>query len=44
MPLASPLGLMSRETAHKTSEPGSNPSWDTMVHPVGETFNAMRVK
>ncbi len=40
---ASLLGLMGREPAHQTSEPGSNPSWDAMVHPVCETFSVMRV-
>ncbi len=40
---ASPLGLMRREPACQTSKPGSNPSWDAMVHPVCETFNEMLV-
>ncbi len=34
---------MGRELARQTSKLGSNPSWDTMVHPVCETFNGMRV-
>ncbi len=38
---AGPLGLMSREPARYTSEPGSNHSWDATVHPVCETFNVM---
>ncbi len=33
---AGPLGLMGREPACQTSEPGSNPSWDAMVHPVAK--------
>ncbi len=37
------LGLMGREPARQTSKPGSNPSWDTMVHPACETFNITRV-
>ncbi len=41
--LPSPLGLMGREPARQTSEPGSNTSWDTTVHPVYETFNVMHV-
>ncbi len=40
---AGPLGLMGREPARQTSEPGSNPSWDATVHPVCETFNVMHV-
>ncbi len=40
---AGPLGSMGREPARQTSEPGSNPSWDAMVHPVCETFNVMHV-
>ncbi len=40
---AGSLGLVGREPARQTSEPGLNPSWDTMVHPVCETFNVMRV-
>ncbi len=39
---AGPLGLMGRNVARQTSEPGSNPSWDNTVHPVCETFNIMR--
>ncbi len=35
------LGLMGRELARQTSEPGSNPSWDATVHPVCEAFNVM---
>ncbi len=38
-----PLGLMGREPAHQTSEPGSNSSWDATVPPVCETFNVMHV-
>ncbi len=41
--VASLLGLMGRELARQTSEPGSNPSCDAMVHPVCETFNVMHV-
>ncbi len=41
--LAGPLGLMGREPARQTSEPGSNTSWDATVHPVCETFNVMHV-
>ncbi len=37
------LGLMGREPARQTSEPGSNPNWDATVHPVYEIFNVMRV-
>ncbi len=40
---AGPLGLLGRESARQTSEPGSNPRWDAMVHPVYEIFNVMRV-
>ncbi len=40
---AGPLGLLGRESARQTSEPGSNPSWDATVHPVCETYNVMRV-
>ncbi len=40
---AGPLGLMGRELARQTSEPGSNPSWDAAVHLVCETFNVMHV-
>ncbi len=32
--LAGLLGLMDRELARQTSEPGSNPSWDATVHSV----------
>ncbi len=39
---AGPLGLMGREPA-RTSEPGSNPSWNARVHSVCKTFNVMRV-
>ncbi len=39
--LAGLLGLMGREPARQTSEPGSNPSWKAMVHPVCEIFNVM---
>ncbi len=31
---AGPLGLKGTEPARQTSKPGSNPSWDAMVHPV----------
>ncbi len=37
------LGLMGREPTRQTSEPDSNPSWDTTVHPVCKTFNVMCV-
>ncbi len=36
------LGLMGRELARQTGEPGSNPSRDATVHTVCETFNVMR--
>ncbi len=32
---------MGWKPALQTREPGSNLSWDAMVHPVCETFNAM---
>ncbi len=38
-----PAWLNGKELARQTSEPGSNPSWDTTVHPVCETFNVMHV-
>ncbi len=34
---AGPHGLMGRELACQTSEPGLNPSWDATVHPVCKT-------
>ncbi len=34
---------MGRKLACQTSEPGSNPSWDTTVHLVCEIFNVMCV-
>ncbi len=40
---AGPLGLMGRELARQTSEPGSNLSWNALVHPVCKTFNGMCV-
>ncbi len=40
---AGPLGLMAREPACQTSEPGFNPSWYITVHPVCDTFNVMIV-
>ncbi len=43
IPGAGLLGLMGREPARQTSEPGSNPSWNATVHPVCETFNVMHV-
>ncbi len=36
--IACPLGLMGREPACQISKRGSNPSWDSTVHPVCETF------
>ncbi len=34
---------MGGELARQTSEFDLNPSWDTLVHPVCETFNVMPV-
>ncbi len=42
MNYAGPPGLMGIEPARQTSKPDSNPSWDTTVHPICETFNVMR--
>ncbi len=39
--IARPLGLIGREPAHQTSEPGLTSSWDATVHPVCETFNVL---
>ncbi len=41
--ITGPLGLLGRKPARQTSKPGSNPIWDTTVHPACETFNVMRV-
>ncbi len=40
---AGPLDLMVRDLARQISEPGSNPSWDAMVHLFFDTFNVMSV-